>query len=148
METPTPFLLLLRPPPPRSPRFVPLDRDRGVVVVCFDFRLHSMFVIVLIHQGNAKGEHRHAAGRAGKRTFELKSHRLTRVMPRDSVSAGRMRLPVHVALGPAITPRRLSFRRIARLQAKSSTSSRSARPDRRLTPHVAPRLARTDSSTS
>jgi hypothetical protein len=36
------------------------------VVVCFDFRLRSVFVVVLIHHRNAKGEHRHAAGRAGK----------------------------------------------------------------------------------
>jgi hypothetical protein len=36
------------------------------LLFCFDFRLRSVFVIVLIHHRNAKGEHRHAAGRAGR----------------------------------------------------------------------------------
>lgn len=44
----------------------PLIAIEASLLFCFDFRLRSVFVIVLIHHRNAKGEQRHAAGRAGK----------------------------------------------------------------------------------
>jgi hypothetical protein len=44
----------------------PLIAIEASLLFCFDFRLRPVFVIVLIHHRNAKGEHRHAAGRAGR----------------------------------------------------------------------------------
>lgn len=130
METPTPFLLLFRPDS-LSPRFDPLDRDRGFVVVCFDFRLRSVFVIVLIHHKKRQGRTSARGRKSGERTFELKSHRLTRVMPKGSVSAGRLGSSVRVT--PGGRPSRRVICRSGGSQAKSSTL---ARPDSRLTSHL------------
>lgn len=63
-----PFLLLFPPYSP-SPHFGPLIAIEASLLFCFDFRLRSVFVIVLIHHRERQGrtgEHRRAAGRAGK----------------------------------------------------------------------------------